>query len=179
MADVALLVVGGSAGGSSEPGGRETSRLSSLASSLGIAERCLFLPAQPHERLPDYYAAAEAVLVPSRSESFGLVALEAQACGTPVIAARTGGLVFVVRDRVTGFLVRGDSPAQYAESLLALLGDQDLARRMGRAGVAHALRYSWDATAAGILEVYGELLGRGGAHPSAAPTIPSRREASA
>jgi D-inositol-3-phosphate glycosyltransferase len=95
--------------------------------------------------------------VPSRSESFGLVALEAQACGTPVIAAATGGLRYVVVPNETGFLVDGWDPADYAERLLALLGDPQTARRMGEAGVARALRYSWDTTAADILSVYSEL----------------------
>ena len=98
------------------------------------------------------------MLVPSRSESFGLVALEAQASGTPVVAASVGGLRYVVADGVTGFLVEGHDPADHADRLLALLGDPAGAHRMSEAAVAQSLRFSWDATAAEILSVYRELL---------------------
>ena len=113
---------------------------------------------QPQSRLADFYAAAEAVLVPSRSESFGLVALEAQACSTPVVASAVGGLRFVVEDGVTGRLVEGHDPGDHADQILALLGDPSERRRMGQAGVIRSLRFSWDATAAGMRSVYRELL---------------------
>ncbi len=153
--DVVLAIVGGPSGVSH---GAEVARLMDLASALGIGERVMLFPPQPQIRLADFYAAAEAVLVPSRSESFGLVALEAQACGTPVVAASVGGLRYVVADGVTGHLVEGHDPADHADRLLALLGDPRGARRMGEAGVAQALRFSWDATATEILSVYRELL---------------------
>ena len=89
----------------------EVARLMHLAASAGVGDRVVFFPPQPHERLADFYSAAEAVLVPSRSESFGLVALEAQACGTPVIAAAVGGLRYWVRDGVRG-LVPGHDPGR-------------------------------------------------------------------
>jgi D-inositol-3-phosphate glycosyltransferase len=155
--DLVLAVVGGPSGRS--PVGDEVARLMDLAGALGVGERVMFFPPQPQHRLADFYAAAEAVLVPSRSESFGLVALEAQASGTPVIAADTGGLRFVVRDGLTGFLVPGHDPGDYAERLLTVLSDDVGARRMGDAGVAHALRFSWDQTAAEVLDVYREVLG--------------------
>ena len=91
----------------------------------------MFFPPQPQLRLADFYCAAEMVLVPSRTESFGLVALEAQACGTPVVGAATGGLRYVVEDGVTGFLVKGWDPADYAERMLELIGDEPSARRLG------------------------------------------------
>src|SRR5204863_4267652 len=109
-------------------GGGETARLMDLATELRVSDRVMFFPPQPQRRLADFYSAAEAVLVPSRSESFGLVALEAQACGTPIIAADTGGLRFLVEDAVTGFLVPGHDPADYADRLLALLADRVGAR---------------------------------------------------
>ena len=148
-----------------------------LASALGVGERVMFFPPQPQHRLADFYAAAEAVLVPSRSESFGLVALEAQACGTPVIAADTGGLRFTVQDGVTGFLVAGHDPGDYADRLLAVLRDDVGARRMGDAAVVHALRFSWDSTAAEILDVYREVAPSTGAaepEPTAA-AVPGAR----
>ncbi|MFN2545209.1 MAG: D-inositol-3-phosphate glycosyltransferase [Actinomycetota bacterium] len=154
--DVVLAVVGGPSGRSGG-GTDEVSRLMALASSSGVGDHVMFFPPQPQMRLADFYSAAEVVLVPSRSESFGLVALEAQACGTPVLAAATGGLRYVVDDGETGFLVNGWDPADYADRLLSLLGDPTAARRMGTAGVARALRFSWDTTAAEILSVYSEL----------------------
>ena len=152
--DAVLAIVGGPSG---ESHGAEVARLMDLASALGVEERVMLFPPQPQGRLADFYSAAEAVLVPSRSESFGLVALEAQACGAPVVAAETGGLRYVVADGVTGYLVGGHDPADHAERLLRVLGDPLAARRMGEAGVRQALRFSWDATAAESLSVYREL----------------------
>lgn len=154
--DVMLAIVGGPSG---TVQGAEVAHLMDLASTLGVEERVMFFPPQPQTRLADFYAAAELVLVPSRSESFGLVALEAQATGTPVVAAATGGLRHVVADGVTGFLVAGHDPGDYADRLLAILGDPSGARKMGESGVVHAVRFSWDVTAAEVLSVYEELLG--------------------
>ena len=156
MADVVLAIVGGPSGGH----GADIARLMDLAAALGVGERVIFFPPQPQSRLADFYAAADVVLVPSRSESFGLVALEAQACGTPVIAAAVGGLRYVVQDGVTGALVPGHDPADHADRLLAILSDPQLARRMGRAGIAQSMRFSWDATASAALGVYRELVDR-------------------
>ena len=108
-ADVVLAIVGGPSGTGH---GAEVARLMDLAGALGVEERVMLFPPQPQARLADFYAAAEVVLVPSRSESFGLVALEAQACGTPVVASAVGGLRYVVDDGVTGFLVEGHDPAR-------------------------------------------------------------------
>lgn len=156
--DVVLAIVGGPSGTGH---GSEVARLMDLAGALGVEERVMLFPPQPQIRLADFYAAAELVLVPSRSESFGLVALEAQACGTPVIAAAVGGLRYVVDDEVTGCLVEGHDPADIAEQVLRLLGDPRVAIGMGEAGVEHSLRFSWDVTADGIVRVYRELLGSG------------------
>jgi len=154
-ADVVLAVVGGPSGAGH---GIEVGRLMDLAGALGVGERVMFFPPQPQSRLADFYAAAECVLVPSLSESFGLVALEAQACGTPLVAAAVGGLRYVVADGVTGFLVEGHDPGDHAERLLQLLRDPHAAARMGRAGVTMSLRFSWDSTADEILSVYREVL---------------------
>ena len=96
----------------------------------------MLFPPQPQERLADFYAAADVVLVPSRSESFGLVALEAQACGTPVVAARVGGLPFVVEDGRTGFLVDGHDPAEHAARLVAAHREPRLQAALGARGRA-------------------------------------------
>jgi D-inositol-3-phosphate glycosyltransferase len=159
--DLVLAIVGGPSGADH---GAEVARLMDLASALGVGERVILFPPQPQARLADFYSAAEIVHVPSRSESFGLVALEAQACGTPVVASDVGGLRYVVQDGVTGHLVEGHDPGDHAERILELLGDHRARRRMGRAAVARSLRFSWDATAGGMLSVYHELLD--GTHPA-------------
>jgi D-inositol-3-phosphate glycosyltransferase len=153
--DVVLAIVGGPSGSGH---GAEMARIMDLAAALGVGERVMLFPPQPQARLADVYAAADVLLVPSRSESFGLVALEAQACGTPVVAAEVGGLRYVVDDGVTGFLVEGHDPSDHAERVLQILHDPALASAMSKAAVAQAARFSWDATASGILSVYRELL---------------------
>jgi D-inositol-3-phosphate glycosyltransferase len=151
--DAVLVVVGGPSGA----GDQEVARLERLADSLGIGDRVTFVPPQPHGRLADFYSAAEMLMVPSRSESFGLVALEAQACARPVIAANVGGLRYTVVDGETGFLVAGHDPAAYGDRILSLLANPPLARRMGQAAQAHASGFTWEATAAEIGRVYREV----------------------
>jgi D-inositol-3-phosphate glycosyltransferase len=155
--DVVMAVVGGPAGASG-PG--EVERLMGLAAELGVADRVLFFPPQPQERLSDFYSAASLVVVPSRTESFGLVALEAQACGTPVIAADAGGLRQAVLDGRTGFLVRGRDARAYAERMLRVLRDPALAASLSQAAVRHAAGFSWERTATDIRRVYREVLER-------------------
>jgi D-inositol-3-phosphate glycosyltransferase len=151
---VQLVLVGGPSGQGSDA---RTRGLRRLAERLGVADRVHFVPAQPHDRLARYYAAADAVLMPSRSESFGLVALEAQACGTPVVASAVGGLRHVVVDGRTGFLVPGRDPAEFADRALVILGDPALASRLSADAVRHADAFSWDRTVEAINRVYGEL----------------------
>jgi D-inositol-3-phosphate glycosyltransferase len=158
--DVVLAVVGGSTGRDFRHD--QATALMELAADIGVSDRVIFFPPQPHDRLADFYSAAEVVLVPSRSESFGLVALEAEACGTPVIAAAAGGLRYVVLDGQSGFLVEGHDPKAYADRILQILSDPALAARLSRGALRQASRFSWDATAADIRGVYRELLdGRG------------------
>jgi D-inositol-3-phosphate glycosyltransferase len=151
--DLVLAIVGGPSG---ERAGAEVARLMELASALGVADRVMLFPPQPHARLADFYSAADVVLVPSRSESFGLVALEAQACGTPVVAAAVGGLRTVVRGG--GLLVEGHDPADHADAVLAILGDQAFAAQLGAAGARESLGFTWDATTSEVREVYRELV---------------------
>jgi D-inositol-3-phosphate glycosyltransferase len=155
--DAVLVVVGGPSG---PRGGGEVERLRQLVADLGVGGRVKFLGPLPHGLLPDLYRAADVVLVPSRTESFGLVAAEAQACGVPVVAARVGGLVYVVEDGLGGYLVDGEDPALYAKKVDELLDDPDLAKKMGAAASEWAKRFSWDATVRRYLELYRDVLPR-------------------
>jgi D-inositol-3-phosphate glycosyltransferase len=128
-----------------------------LADELGLADRVRFIAPQPHHLLSTYYRAADVMVVPSRSESFGLVALEAAACGTPVVASAVGGLTSLVDDGVTGVLVRSRTPAAFAEALDAVLDDPAMATSMSMAGAVASLDYSWTAAAARLNTLYDEL----------------------
>ena len=150
-----LGVVGGPSGSGH---GVDVARLLDLATTLGIGDRVVFFPPQSQTRLADFYSAAEIVLVPSRSESFGLVALEAQASGIPVVAAAVGGLRYVIEDGTTGFLVDGHDPVDHADRIIELLRDRTEAERMGRAALERSMQFSWDATAVELLGVYRELI---------------------
>jgi len=145
-------------GGPSGSGTRDPERLDALARELGVSDVVRFEPPVPPDRLVAYYRAAEAVVVPSYNESFGLVALEAQACGTPVVAASVGGLRTAVRDGVSGVLVDGHDPRDYAAVLRRLIDSPAERDRLGRGAVAHAAAFGWDATAAGILDVYRDAM---------------------
>ena len=149
--DAVLLIVGGAsgAGGTGEP-----ERLARLAGSLGIADAVRFIPAQPHDRLPAYYQAADACLVPSHTESFGLVALEAQACGTPVVGAAVGGLRSIVRHGRTGYLVQPGASGALAERIWQVLSDPPLAESMGRLAVCSSGDFSWDRAAEELYDLY-------------------------
>ncbi len=149
-----LLVVGGPSG---VDGAAEWARVQELVARHGLEGRVQFVPPQPHHRLSTYYRAADVVLVPSRSESFGLVALEAAACGVPVVASAVGGLRTLVEDGGTGFLVDGRDPAAFAERVHRLLSDPVLAGAMGEAAAGAARRYSWSTTAGRLRRLYADL----------------------
>jgi D-inositol-3-phosphate glycosyltransferase len=149
-----LVVVGGPSGADG-PG--ELQRLHRLAADLGVGERVRWVAPQPHAALVDWYRAANVCIVPSRTESFGLVALEAAACGTPVVASEVGGLRSLVADGETGFLVPGRSAPDYAAPVARLLADEVLATQMGVAAVARSHRYAWSITAARLRRLYTDL----------------------
>jgi D-inositol-3-phosphate glycosyltransferase len=128
-----------------------------LAVALGIADRVVLFPAQAQRRLADFYRAADVVLVPSRSESFGLVALEAQASGTPVVASAVGGLRHIVEDGRTGFLVDGHDPGDHADRVLDVLRDPRRQRAMSAAAADAALRFTWERTTDAVAAVYDEV----------------------
>jgi D-inositol-3-phosphate glycosyltransferase len=157
VADAQLLVVGGPSG---PDGQAELARVEQLAADLGVTGRIRLVPPQPHHRLSTYYRAADVVVVPSRSESFGLVALEAAACGTPVVASAVGGLTTIVDDGVTGYLVESREPSAVAAALDAVLGDPVAALAMGRAASTWAQGYRWSTTAGRLRRVYSDLATR-------------------
>lgn len=125
-----------------------------LAEELGVSRRVRFLDPRPPEELVTIYQAADIVAVPSYNESFGLVAMEAQACGTPVIAARVGGLPVAVSEGETGLLVDGHDTNDWADAIEQLLDDDDTRLRMAGEAVAHAANFSWSASASQLASVY-------------------------
>jgi len=144
--DVHTLIVGADSGDglrqSAHPGG-ERGRLEDLATELGVAGRVTFVGALPHAELADLYALADVCVVPSRAETFGLVALEAQASGTPVVAAAVGGLLDIVEDGVTGYLVEGREPRDFAAGIARILDDTPLRLRLGDAARERAQLFTW------------------------------------
>jgi D-inositol-3-phosphate glycosyltransferase len=149
-----LVVVGGASGGE---GTTTVDRLHRLVRELRIEHLVRFLPPVPHADLPEVYAAADVLLMPSRSESFGLAALEAQACGIPVVASAVGGLRHVVADGRSGLLVEELRPEAFAARIATVLRDRPIAARLGRGGIHRAGRLSWDRTTTGVLAAYAEL----------------------
>lgn len=152
-----LVVIGGPSGAD---GDAEVHHLHGLADKLGVSDRVRWVAPVPHALLADWYRAADACLVPSRTESFGLVALEAAACGTPVVAADVGGLRTLVDHGRTGFLVEGRDPASFAAAVDELLGEPARAAALGAAAVARARRYTWSIAAARLRRLYSDLAAR-------------------
>lgn len=153
---VELVVVGGPSG---DTGSEELDRLRGRASRPDLAGAVTFRPAVAHHDLADYMRAADVVHVPSRSESFGLVAVEAQACGIPVVTSDVGGLRHSVRDGGSGLRVAGFDPVDHAEALGRILTDPDLAKQLGEGGVDHAAQYGREATTDRLLELYKGITG--------------------
>jgi D-inositol-3-phosphate glycosyltransferase len=159
-ATLQVLVVGAPSGS----GLAEPRRLQELAVSLGVADVVRFLPPQPPERLAEHYRAADVAVVPSHNESFGLVALEAQACGTPVVAAAVGGLHTAVDDGVSGLLVAGRNPADYAAAVRRVLARRELLAAGAR---RHATRFSWDRTVDSLVDAYAAAMAEMAQRPMA------------
>ncbi|SCF36604.1 D-inositol-3-phosphate glycosyltransferase [Micromonospora mirobrigensis] len=155
LADQVTVVI---CGGPSGSGLDRPTALIELAASLGVTDRVCFLPPRTGDDLPALYRAADVVAVPSHNESFGLVALEAQACGTPVVAAARGGLVTAVRDGVSGVLVDSHDPDDWARTLSRLLPDRGRRVELSRGAERHARNFSWQRTVSGLLAVYGEAI---------------------
>ncbi len=150
LPDARLVVVGGPSGPDGE---RELADLRRLADEVAPG-RVEFRGPMPHDAVADVYRAADVVAVPSRSESFGLVAAEAQAAGTPVVAAKVGGLAYSILDGVSGSLVVGDDPAAWAAAIGGILDDPGTRARLSAGALEHARTFSWEATADRLLELY-------------------------
>jgi D-inositol-3-phosphate glycosyltransferase len=151
---VGLYIIGGD-----ERARAEVDRLEAIAARHGVAERLHFLGARPHETLADYYRAADVVAMPSFYESFGLVAVEAMACGVPVVASRVGGLASTVMDGRTGYLVPWRCPEPFAEKFDLLFANEELRRALGAsARLRMEQSYSWDGVASAVAALYDEVL---------------------
>ncbi len=148
------VIVGGNSGTGRRPG----HRLDELAARLGVSGSVDFRPPVPAAELVQLYRAADVVAVPSYNESFGLVALEAQAAGTPVVAAAVGGLTVAVADRISGVLVPDHDPGSWADALAAVVLDNELRRRLARQAPVQAGRFSWEVTVDGLLDSYGRAV---------------------
>ncbi|HZQ87321.1 MAG TPA: glycosyltransferase [Acidimicrobiales bacterium] len=155
--DAFLTVVGGPSG---PEGDAELDRVHKLVADLGLADRVRFVPPQRHELLSTFYRAADVCVVPSRSESFGLVALEAAACGTPVVASAVGGLRTLVDHGRTGFLVEGRDPEAFAAHVARILDDPMLAGEMAIESALRARQYTWSIAAARLRRLYSDLTAR-------------------
>ena len=155
--DASLYVVGGASG---LEGDTEVVRVNALISELGLTQQVHFVEPQAHHMLSTYYRAADAVWVPSRSESFGLVALEAAACGTPVIANAVGGLLSLVDHGLTGYLVADRDPNMFAQYTAELLNNPALASAMSIAAAERGRRYTWSFAAARLRRVYTDITSR-------------------
>ncbi len=157
MENTCVAIIGGDPWADSPDA--EMARLQTMREKLGINDLVLFLGAKDQDVLPNYYAAAEMVVMPSHYESFGMVALEAMAMGRPVIASEVGGLAFLVQDGVNGYHVPTRNPEALAERIYELLTNADCREEMGRAARRHAERFDWCIIADRILDVYRDLVG--------------------
>jgi D-inositol-3-phosphate glycosyltransferase len=151
-----LIVIGGPSGSG---GTDEVARLRQLVTDLDLDKRVHFVAPLRREQLVTFYQAADVLVMPSRSETFGLVAAEAQSCGVPVIATAVGGLPYIIEHEASGLLVTGHDPDDYAAALERVLNDPTLATRLGEGAFEHSQRFSWEATVARFLELYEGITG--------------------
>lgn len=155
-----LVVIGGDPDSSSENMSSEMRKIKSLCRELGMEDLVLFLGKRAQETLPYYYSAADMLIMPSYYESFGMVALEAMACGTPVVASDVGGLHYLVQDGKTGFVVPSGDPEALVDPLNKLMNDAELRAKMGQQAAKYARKYSWELIADDIIMVYDKQLKR-------------------
>lgn len=156
--NLCLAVIGGDLQDDSGNDSEEMKLLCQLRDEYGLQEMVTFLGKQSQDTLPYYYSAAEMVIMPSHYESFGMVALESMACGTPVIASLVGGLTHLVEDGVTGYHVPVDDPAALSSMISSLLKDKALRYRMGHDAFAFAKKFDWKYITERMIQVYKDLL---------------------
>jgi D-inositol-3-phosphate glycosyltransferase len=159
LGQVSLAVIGGDPDVSPQEMTAEMARIQQLCDDLCMGRMVVFLGKRAQDTLPYYYSAADVLVMPSHYESFGMVALEAMACGTPVIASQVGGLAFLIKDGETGFHVPDQDPEALCEKLLIILNDPYQRERMGLRAAEYARDYAWANIAAQILDVYKSLVG--------------------
>ena len=155
---VNLVVIGGDPDAAPEEMSVEMARIQRMCDDLTVGKMVAFLGKRSQDTLPYYYSAAELVVMPSHYESFGMVALEAMACGTPVIASQVGGLAFLVQDGVTGYHVPDEDDEALCEKLTALLGNVALRRTLGQNAARYAQNYAWEKIATQIVEIYNNVI---------------------
>jgi D-inositol-3-phosphate glycosyltransferase len=153
-AKLVTLIVGGASGANTS----EVDRMKELVNWLGISDVVRFAPPAQRQELADYYRASDLVCVPSYSESFGLVALEAQACGTPVVASAVGGLRTAVADGISGVLVDGHDPRAWSSVIARLLQEPQRRILLSMGALEHASHFGWAATSRGTLDIYDRVL---------------------
>jgi D-inositol-3-phosphate glycosyltransferase len=153
-----LAVIGGDPNVPAEQMSAEMLRLQSLCEDLCMDRMVVFLGKREQDSLPYYYSAADVLVMPSHYESFGMVALEAMACGTPVVASQVGGLAFLIQDGITGFHVPDQDEDALCDRLTRILGDSSLREKMGRAAADYARSYSWQKIAQQVNKTYEQLL---------------------
>jgi D-inositol-3-phosphate glycosyltransferase len=153
-----LAVIGGDPDANQETMSAEMVRLQEMRSELGLDDFVAFLGKKSQDTLPYYYSASEAVIVPSHYESFGMVALEAMACGVPVVASQVGGLAFLIQDGITGYHVPVGEPEALGDRIIALIENGDLRQQLGNNAYEFAHDYRWENVAERIKELYRVLL---------------------
>jgi len=154
---VHLAIIGGEPGAEPKDMSAEMARLQKMCDDLCMGSMVVFLGKRAQDTLPYYYSAAELLVMPSLYESFGMVALEAMACGTPVIASEVGGLGYLVQDGKTGYTIPDSDPDRLCERLTSLLGDHELREAMGHRAVDYSANYAWEKIATQIIDVYKEV----------------------
>lgn len=157
---VTLAIIGGDPQASPQSMSVEMARLQHLCDDLCMDRMVLFLGKRAQDTLPYYYSAADVLVMPSHYESFGMVALEAMACGTPVIASQVGGLAYLIKDGETGYHVPDQDPEALCEKLILLLGDPVLREKMGAQAAQYARNYAWANIATRVIDVYKSLVGK-------------------
>lgn len=157
---VYLAIIGGEPDAAPEQMSAEMARIQKLCNDLCLGQMVAFLGKRGQNSLPYYYSAADVLVMPSHYESFGMVALEAMACGTPVIASQVGGLAFLVQDGITGYHVPYDDPEALCHRLERLLYDSALRAQMGRQATQYAQNYAWEKIAEQIITLYQEMIVR-------------------